>query len=354
MPNNSWFIELGGRLKNDIFRRNIICNAAQSDYIKKVSRLKAECNNTDVYVCTYSFDNNDNRKTANLYSDLYFDIDGDLSTNEGYALLHDTAKKLLCLLKVKLLLQENEIKIYFSGSKGFHFIIPATIFGISPVKNLNDIYKSIVVYFKRIVSDTNDYIDTKIYDRVRLIRMVNTINSKTGLYKVQINEKQFYSFSRNDLLEYSSKPQGVIKKKVNKREESKAAYENILHLIEADKESKLNEHKKPVFIPSEKRPLLPCAIKLLKTSVQEGNRNNTLILIASSLLQAGYPKLESIEILKEWNNNNSPPLPEKEIELCALSAVKMLSDGKRYGCAAYKEYGLCNSESCSFALSIAK
>lgn len=70
---------------------------------------------------------------------------------------------------------------YFSGSKGFHIEIPLIFFeGFTEGASL---YKQFRAYAKKELKAA----DMAIYDISRLWRITNTVNSKTGLYKIQIS-----------------------------------------------------------------------------------------------------------------------------------------------------------------------
>lgn len=339
----SWFVELGGKSPNGFFNRNIEYECSDCSISTIIDNFRNARNNTDVYYCTYYYSDKEDRDNCFLYSDLYFDLDNDISSDEEYDKLKHKAKQSLCLLKQLFLLDDGDIKIYFSGNKGFHFIIPAQIFGITPDKNLNVMYKQIAVYVKGLLR--NEYIDTSIYDRKRLFRMNNSINSKSGLYKVQMTESHLYDFNLDMIKEYASSPKVIKQNKIQYKSKCREAllsfYTKEQH-AKMKKQASLNNNKKS-FVLKEKQPLLPCAIKLLNSNAEKGYRNNTTVLIASSLLQAGYTYDESLDVLYSWNKTNIPPLPYNEIKLTLKSAKKMLESGRHYGCSSFKSMDACSN-----------
>ena len=92
----------------------------------------------------------------------------------------------MCVIKQfkELGVEENKLQIFFSGNKGFHLIIPAELFGIKPSKNLNKIYRKMAKSFCEKIQ--NKTLDLGIYDRRRLLRIPNSINSKANLYKIPL------------------------------------------------------------------------------------------------------------------------------------------------------------------------
>lgn len=88
-----------------------------------------------------------------------------------------SARSLLYHLEQEYEVDLKAIKVYFSGSKGFHIELPSHLFGFEPSPLLHDIYKDIVTR----LSPEGLTVDYAVYDKVRLWRIPNTINSKSGL-----------------------------------------------------------------------------------------------------------------------------------------------------------------------------
>ena len=71
-------------------------------------------------------------------------------------------------------------KVYFSGT-GFHVGIPSSAFKWKPHKNLHIKVKEELNRF-----EIFNFADSSVTDKTRIIRVPNTMNSKSGLYKVEI------------------------------------------------------------------------------------------------------------------------------------------------------------------------
>ena len=74
--------------------------------------------------------------------------------------------------------------IYFSG-RGFHFGIPETAFRWAADANLH-------VYLKKELTAKGiyEYADVSVSDKTRLIRVVNTLNSKSRLWKIPLKNQR--------------------------------------------------------------------------------------------------------------------------------------------------------------------
>ena len=335
---STYYTELGGA-KHKIFRRNFfyLCDDQLPDHIQA---FQEQYEYTDCFQCLYRY--SDMTEDALLYAPFYLDLDADITTEQKYAKIKPYVMRAWLYLTQRLGLKPEEVGLYFSGSKGFHLTVDPRFLGIKPVKDLNVIYKALALHLYS--SYYIPIIDLRIYDKRRLFRMPNTINSKTGLYKVPLTIQQFYDFSYEELTDYASDPHPLP-------EQKPAVNISAARLFKERTASynKQAKHKKPDIvytIPEEKQELLPCIKQILEDGAVRGARNNTLIILASGLLQSGYKLEEVQQLVTEWNQINEPPLDTHELEATVRSAYLMLRNGRRYGCSSIKELGLCASNTC--------
>ena len=75
--------------------------------------------------------------------------------------------------------------------------IPSKLFGIVPSKDLPRLHKEIV---KRIIP-AGIQVDTMIYQRRGLLRIPNTINKKSNLYKISIQVDELNNLNINEIKE---------------------------------------------------------------------------------------------------------------------------------------------------------
>lgn len=323
------YIELGGKI-NGVFRRNILIDA-----LKKEETLK-KYDFTDTYSTVYSYDNK-NQDLANIVAPMYIDLDiNDLE--KDYDKLRKDVLLLIRRLKTMFHLQDDNMQIFFSGSKGYHIIIPYEVFGIEPSKDLNDRYKLIATELKSYTITKS--IDTKIYDSKRLFREPNTINTKTGLYKVYMTIDQVREFSYDDLIKRASAVQeiGQVNKEYNAK--SDVAFNQMINDLK-ERQKKTINHKVARQMLQNKE-LLPCVKYILQNGAQKGGRNNTAMALASALFQRNENKEYVEQIMDTWNRTKlDEPLPEKELELTVRSAYNNVNDGRRYGCGAFIDMGIC-------------
>ena len=81
---------------------------------------------------------------------------------------------------------------YFSGT-GFHLGIPGSAFRWKPAPNLH-----LMVKDELMAKGIYEYADVSVSDKTRLIRVVNTLNSKSNLWKIPLLQKELL-IKENDL-----------------------------------------------------------------------------------------------------------------------------------------------------------
>lgn len=321
-------IEVGG-IKNNNFTRNKFGRK------KELSNLIKQFDG-DKYTTIYSYENED-INSCKFIAPFYLDLDIDDIENNFDKLIRDL-KLIIFRLKHELHLSNNDIDIYFSGSKGFHIIVNQKVFGFEPSRNLNKQLKKIAVHYK--AATFTKCIDTAIYDYRRLLRVPNTINSKTGLYKVKINYDKLKNMSWDDLKKYASKPKTQIKKIPQFNQKAQDSFYELLDSIEEQEKSNVNMQIAREFLKEKK--LLPCVQYLLQNGAESGQRNNSTVALANSLFQIGHSLEEVEEIIETWNvTKNDEPLSGSEIRATILSARNNSNNNVCYGCSTFKDLNAC-------------
>ncbi len=277
------FLELGASLASDHPVRNIIT----ANSLEVIEKHRQKYNNIDVFTTVFQYDNADIRN-ANQLGSLYFDLDGQTA--------HEDIKKLTALL-INYGCPTQSIYPFFSGNKGFHVEVPFEPLGIEPDKILNKIFGNIAKKIK----DENKLLslDTAIYDNVRLWRLPNSINSKSGLYKIPL--------SLNEI----NLPLDEIKK-LAKSPRTNFSYPDVLPW------ESFNELFKKA--KNQKRTLNVKVTDGVFTPVGEGERNITTFKRAIRLKAEGKSLQEAITICK--GIADTPPLPENEIIKTVSSAYQ--------------------------------
>lgn len=323
------YVEIGGRV-NGVFRRNIVVESNKKEEAIKKYEF------TDTYSTIYKYDNH-RQDGANIIAPMYIDLDIDNLEKDFDRLRRDVlliTRKLITMFGIK----EENIQYFFSGSKGFHILIPSEVFGISPIRDLNDKYKMLAIELKSYTITKS--IDTRIYDTKRLFREPNTINTKTNLYKVQMTLDQIRNISYNELMEFASSPKSLFDVEVEYNPKAEQAFNSLIEQVKERQKKSINHKVARQML--ENKELLPCVKYILQNGAQKGGRNNTAMALASALFQRNEDKRYVEDIMDTWNRTKlDEPLPDKELEATVRSAFNNVRDGRRYGCGAFIDMGIC-------------
>ena len=344
---SEYITEFGG-MRNKHFSRNIFY-AEDKDFSQNKENFIRSCKNTDVYQCAYSYENQ-NLDTCKIVGDPYLDFDAE-DIMRGWNKLINEVKYVLNYLETALGTPVEELRTYFSGNKGFHIIVPAKIIGLEPCKDLNTKFKNFATGMafirngKNVDKTVKDLLDLRIYDRRRLFRIPNSINSKSGRYKVPVTIEQIYDFSYSQMIDWATSPREEVFAPPRFRA---IAAEGFQEIIETGKDFESlkngcvrNRKKKRNLPPNKTLELLPCAQKLLESSVSKGSRNNSCFALTSSLFQAGYEINHVYEIIDAWNDNNEEPLSDQELATTINSAAMSYEKDMYVGCGMYRDLDLC-------------
>jgi len=108
-------------------------------------------------------------------------------------------RELIRKLQEEYEVDTKQLRYYFSGHKGFHVEIPSWI--IDAEHQPSSQYPQI---FKAIVQELTEHADLSLYQTLRLYRINNTINSKTGLYKVELSLDEITNLSIEKIKEFAT------------------------------------------------------------------------------------------------------------------------------------------------------
>ena len=234
------------------------------------------------------------------YADfLPIDIDSD-NLEEAYS----RARELIEYLFAKF---EFDAKhLFFSGSKGFHIFLPSSAFGyFEPSENLGMVFRNIA---KDILGEIP--FDEKIYDMNRLLRVSNSINSKSGLFKIPLSFEEFAQ-GLDHILELA---------KLSQENKHPSLDDYVINPGLKDLYLKYKLNGKPKELKSDK------ILSVFKEGVNQGDRDNSGISIAGYLVAKKLPGEWIRGILHHWNQSNTPPLTEEQINKCVNSALRYKSD----------------------------
>jgi len=223
-----------------------------------------------------------------------FDID-----DANLEMAHKKTSELIDILNMDY--DYNVEYLFFSGAKGFHVLIPAQSFGyFEPLENLHNV-------FRKIKDDIAGELTDNIYDIARLFRYSNTLNSKSGLYKIPLTGSDF-----NKGIEYIVE---IAKKQSDLKFSPFSDHvvnQQLLELYEKHKHGTVAEPK-----------IKGLQLKgVLESGADPGSRNSSAIRIAGLLNSKGLDIDLAYQLLAGWNRGNSVPMDETELKTILQSAYR--------------------------------
>ena len=325
-------IQLGGHRGQYFQRVDVECN---DESFKAELDFRVKYHNKDIYRTTYTYLDS-NKDTCRLAGDFYIDLDSD-SPEESR---QDT---IIVVNRMKQIfgIPEDRIGIYFSGKKGFHIIVAAEVIGADPCVHLNLRYKRLA----SILCSGIKTFDQSVYDRKRVFRLENSINGKSGLYKVRLSFEELSSMSMEHIYGLAKLPRPV--RDLNRTPAGISFYRMLFPFVFTDADLMgSGEIKKPDRYICK---MQPCIKKAMEGPVTEGKRNSTAAALVNACLQLEEDTMEQMtEGMKKWNREKvSPALSETELLSCISSSIQAFNRGKRYGCNKFTELGYCQGPKCS-------
>jgi hypothetical protein len=245
----------------------------------------------------------------------------------------EAAKRLSSCLFERWAIDPDALQIYFSGFKGFHILLDTRLFGrIAPSKNLPTIFDSLRRHLaQELPEPLRETVDLSIKDRVRLLRLPNTIHEKSKLHKIILSPAEIENLDPEQIREFArtARPlrftdESGLVSCVDVRANPKAS-----ELFGRVRRQTAKLTRKP-FVYRIRRPAdlakpdFACAglRKIWESHIEPGYRNNCAIRLASEFRLMGLANDETEQKLLEWNQRNGIELPTTELQSVVHSAYQ--------------------------------
>mgnify|MGYP003665339174 FL=1 len=236
---------------------------------------------------------------------ILLDIDKSGNSDE-YTL--DKARSIVYKLDEIGVDKDTAVQAYFSGS-GYHIAVPNSVFNFPSSDNLHYLVKGTL---KNIFGDV---IDSSIFMRTGIYRVQHTVNLKTNLHKIPLTVAELLNKDAETIQEWAKEPRLEF------------AYSELVGNGELESQiQRTSPRIAQVSKVVEPRDVIPCVQEMLTNGPQEGNRNQTLIRIASHFYRHGIPSEFAKTAILHWNNNS---LNENSV----IEKVEYVYNrGYRFGC----------------------
>jgi hypothetical protein len=197
-----------------------------------------------------------------------------------------------CVKKIEAYgLPRDQVRIFFTGNKGYHITIPARAFGgFEPSAELPQIMGLIA----DLIAGDFPHFDNGIYNHNRLVRLTNSWNAGGARYKIPLT---FQELCDGDHMEHAKRRQHINTPKP-------ATWPTVIGLrkLYQQAKNKVKSREEKTYTAHRIGP------------VPEGKRNTTLVRKVGRCVRAGYSKEKVIEQAHRENREHfQPPLPDQEV-----------------------------------------
>lgn len=302
-----------------------------------LEKHRTNANNTDVFISVQKYDSNVQSENGaeNYLAPLYFDID-----NVNLEVSKVATKQVVKFLMTDLGILEDYIDIYFSGNKGFHIIVNETVLDIKPAIDTHKVFKHLAKYIIEYVGseELKTSLDTSVYSVRRVLRLNNSINSKSGLYKIQLHRHEL-ELPIKEIQELATKPRhieknvsySVLKFAATFYQDKIREHAELLSNQQAKNEQVTHHFKKGVF-PECVKDIFENGWK------KDGDRNQATVQLACFFKAAGYDMQETQTMLADFTARFTTAGGHANVEKRKANARAVVESvyndsGYKFGCA---------------------
>jgi hypothetical protein len=212
---------------------------------------------------------------------LAFDFDAKDDLNRA----RQDALTLIQRLRETLKVKPNQVEIYFSGMKGFTVLLKMQK-ALPPYK--------VGHLALNILGENLSTLDPSLYNPSRILRIPNTRHQVSGLFKIPLTYKQLQTSTIDDIKELALEPKELMN--------ATEAVEIAEEMVNIPDPSTVTE-KKP-FVDSaldfsrKPKQWSNCKWSLVLGNFKNGERNNSLMVLASTCRGLGFTKDMTYDLCK--------------------------------------------------------
>ena len=279
-------------------RRTVIWSAAFSGYATLDERAET---GREGYLSAFTFGDDFRRHLDGTGSTagfdgacwspwLWFDLDRD---NLDVA-RRDAARLVLSIVE-RYRLDDAELLIFFSGSKGFHVGLPMAHWQPEPSARYNRVARRVA---EGLAGAAAVAIDTGVFDKVRLFRAPNSRHGKTGLHKLRLSLDELTGLSVAAILDRATKPEAFdVPALQHRREQSEAAADWQTAAEWVTREAEATAQRRAANNGNVK--LNRATLEFIRDGVGTGDRHRLLFSAAANLAEFGCSSTLAHALLTE-------------------------------------------------------
>jgi hypothetical protein len=236
---------------------------------------------------------------------LWFDIDrADLKDA-----LVDAQRLTRFLLQQYSTLDEDDLLVFFSGSKGFHVGLPLP-HAPEPSAGFHTVCRTLA---EGLTATAGVTVDTAVYDRVRLFRAPNSRHPKSGLHKRRLTHRELMGLTVDRIRELARQPEAF-----NVRYPCRPDDQLADDWSEAETRAAVRTRPE-VGVGVGTGRIHRATLEFIRFGAEEGGRNRALFAAAANLAESGVPQPAVEGLLTEAALNSG--LPPGEVAATIANAV---------------------------------
>lgn len=251
------------------------------------------------------------------YCGLFFDLDADPeiygSEEAAISVARAEAKRVIQFFKHKEV-EEPHIRVWYSGSKGFHILVMPESLDIKPSRYLTYMMKLAVLH----VAKTLDLktLDMTVYSKGRQWRLPNSIHQSSGRFKVELYHQEL-DLSHKKLCELATRARDPLYdsleyESIKPTDDGSEWWLRFVKEYERQEELRNLEPTKHV-VKTEKWPA--CVTDIMSGGLKvQGTRNRATMALASYFKDVGYDEAACEKLILGWLDEKIPEVPSKTLE----------------------------------------
>lgn len=217
---------------------------------------------------------------------LWWDVDNEDNLEKSR---RDAAK--LCLRFVERYhLDDDDLLVFFSGSKGFSIGLPTSLFSPSPSPTFNKQAKSFALTHAHAAGAV---IDPSIYDQGRAFRAPNSRHQKTGLHKRKLSLSDLMAALSIDAIKSLATTPEVFDVPSPSLVSPVATEDWRAAEVDAEASEAVRVE------PCDREKLNRLTMDFIRNGASEGSRHNTLFSAARNLAELNCPLRLALALLTE-------------------------------------------------------
>ena len=252
--------------------------------------------NRDIFtsICRYTESNH----TSEFIVPVFFDIDCPSDLNAA----RENALTLCIMLMERISVPQESMDIYFSGNKGFHVLVPCKIFDAFYSPHVLTLYKAMA---QKAQQYGVPFLDNAVYTNRRIWRMANSINTKSGLFKIPLTFEEIRDMDITGIQKLARFRRADDSLAISKTCEQTAQwYRTAINYFE-NQPAKSKDHAKNTNQEFKNGwRMLPCVKQIQETTLCDGSRHHIYMILARyySYLNMHHDEiLERIEAIDRQN-----------------------------------------------------